>query len=41
MLTSAGAMLPRAAVCSWTSHASPVGSAIDSISIPVSSVKAG
>ena len=39
--TSAGAMPARAAVCSWTSQASPVGSAIDSISIPVSSVNAG
>jgi hypothetical protein len=39
--TSAGATPARAAVSSCTSHASPVGSAIDSISIPVSLVKSG
>ena len=39
--TSAGAMPARAACCSCTSQASPVGSAIDSTSMPVASVNAG
>ena len=39
--TSAGACPARAACCSCTSHASPVGSATDSTVMPVSSVKAG
>jgi hypothetical protein len=39
--TSAGAWPARAAVSSCTSQAMPVGAAIDSTAMPVSSVKRG
>ena len=39
--TSAGACFARAAWASWTSHASPVGSAIDSTAMPVALVNSG
>ncbi len=39
--TSAGACFALAACESWTSHASPVGSEMDSTSMPVALVKSG
>jgi hypothetical protein len=41
METSAGALPARAACSSWTSQASPVGSATDSTAMPVARVNSG